>query len=230
MKLVQLQKEPVLLSSIVLLNLHRLDNLASLLARIYTPHLDVRLGAADRLADRPRLLGARVVDVDNVLLALATLPALGHAAAGVEVFGRGTAVAVRAVRPAEGFVSGGVGHLAVGRVVRGPGVIPALELYPCVVRFTACGHIGRVIGSFPRMAGSGLDVLGEPDEQRSKDGDRTKDDDEPHFSQHPRIQRVNGVGEILSLRDRADRDGLVDSRYARAVKRSESVKLDQSST
>ena len=118
-----------------------------------------------------------------------------------------------------------VGQLALGRVVDCAGVGLAFELDPYVVGGAACAHVRWKTGSFARVGGGGFDALGEADEEGSKDGDRTEDDDEPHLGQHPRVQRVDGVGDVLGLCDGGDGYGFVDSRDARAVK-AKSVRLD----
>ena len=65
-----------------------------------------------------------------------------------------------------------------------------------------------------RVAGRGFDVLVEAEEEKAQDGNGAKDDDEPHFRQHPCVQCVDGVGQVRGLRNRADGDGLIDARDA----------------
>lgn len=63
-----------------------------------------------------------------------------------------------------------------------PSLIAIMELDPRIILIMdARTQVGCEIAPFPRVCRSRLDILGKADEERSKDGDGTKDDDEPHL-------------------------------------------------
>lgn len=89
-----------------------------------------------------------------------------------------------------------------------------MELDPRIILIMdARAQVGCEIAPFPRVCSSRLDILGKANEERSKDGDGTKDDDEPHLRQNPCVQLPDEVGYVLRLRNEGDCDGLVDAGY-----------------
>lgn len=47
-----------------------------------------------------------------------------------------------------------------------------------------------------RVAGRSCNVVGEAHEERAQDRNGAEDDYEPHFRQHPYVQRPDGVGNV----------------------------------
>jgi len=79
-------------------------------------------------------------------------------------------------------------------VVGSPGFRVVAKRDPGIVLAAAGVQMGASRGMVEWVAGGGLDVLAEADEEKAQDGNGAEDDDEPHFRQHPRVQRVDGVG------------------------------------
>lgn len=110
-----------------------------------------------------------------------------------------------------------VDHRA-GAVTAYPGVRPVAKGNPGVfVAATSISIRGPPI-AIRGVARGFLDGLAKADEERAQDRDRAEDDDKPHFRQHPGVQRINGVGQVRLLCDKADSDGLVDTCDAGTVR------------
>lgn len=67
-----------------------------------------------------------------------------------------------------------------------------------------------------RVVGGSVDVLEEAHEESAQDRNGAENDDEPHFRQYPRVQRVNRVSDVRCVGDGADGDCLADSRNSSA--------------